>query len=59
MASRDVPVELSAKIQRAQEHIMTLLVENIDEYFQSAAYSIAIEPNDATGLEPMPLSARK
>ena len=52
-------MELSAKIQRAQEHIMTLLVENIDEYFQSAAYSIAIEPNDATGLEPMPLSARK
>jgi hypothetical protein len=30
---------------------MTLLVENTDEYFQSAAYSIAIEPNDAAGLE--------
>ena len=39
-------MELSVKILRAQEHIMTLLVENTDEYFQSAAYSIAVEPND-------------
>jgi len=30
---------------------MALLVENTDEYFQSAAYSIVIEPDDADGLE--------
>ncbi len=46
-----VPAELVAKMQRAEEHTMALLVENTDEYFQSAAYSIAIEPDDAAGLE--------
>jgi hypothetical protein len=51
MPSPDIPAELVAKMQRAEEHITALLVENTDAYFQPAIYSIAIEPDDATGLQ--------
>jgi hypothetical protein len=45
-----IPLELSVKLQRAQEHIMTLLVENTDQYFSKQPYSITVEPDDKTGL---------
>jgi hypothetical protein len=45
-----MPLELSVKLQRAQEHIMTLLVENTDQYFNEKPYEITIEPDDETGL---------
>lgn len=45
-----MPIELSAKLQRAQEHVMTLLVENTDQYFNKRPYEIAIEPDDKAGL---------
>src|SRR5260370_26284860 len=45
-----MPLELSVKLQRAQEHIMTLLVENTDQYFNKKPYEITIEPDDKTRL---------
>src|SRR5260370_1536030 len=45
-----MPLELSVKLQRAQEQIMTLLVENTDQYFNKKPYEITIEPDDKTGL---------
>lgn len=46
-----VPVEISAKLRRTQEHAMALLVENTDHYFNAKPYSITIEPGDVEGLK--------
>jgi hypothetical protein len=46
----EIPPELSVKLQRGQEHMMTLLVENTDQYFDKEPYEITFEADDNTGL---------
>ena len=47
----EMPAELAVKIQRAQEHMMALLVERTDQYFEKKPYEISIEPADAADLD--------
>jgi hypothetical protein len=47
----EMPAELAVKIQRAQEHMMALLVERTDQYFETKPYEISIEPDDPAGLD--------
>lgn len=46
-----MPADLAIKIQRAQEHMMALLVERTDQYFETKPYEITIEPDDPVGLD--------